>query len=613
MDSREPAEERRPAAYPGRARESLPPLPPPPPVGSALPAADRAESLPEPYEPPPPPADGALWPGLIIPPAAEEPAVDARPLGGAPSGEPTGGGSVSLSPAGLPTRRPGMTQTSPESPWAAFAQSWQEPEPEPGSAEDRFGSPEDRFGSPEDRFGSPEDGARPVLPPVAEPAAFETVPEPAAHPVPAEAPAYPVLSEEPAPPLAQRVPGASVESAPPPAGSLFDLPVGRATSPEPPAMDPPAPAVDAAAPAVARARVAVPGATPLSAADVVNAVRRSGPAPRTYRAGEMTGPDLDHPAEPRPPYEPPGPPNPPEPASPPEPLSPPEPGPGPSPFPVPTPVPTPPSPAPPEPPGPEPEPGPPHPPTPPVPGPPAPPVPPAPPTIAENVANPGLPAWPPSAFPSGLSAGPDEPPVSPAPPVGPAPPASPSPLWAPPPPAAPPTSAPPTSAPPVSAPPARPLSAPPATPRFTPPVNSAPPFDTAPSYGAGPPGGARPSGTSAFPSLSSGGAAPTSGAPGQYEEWARRQRPQGTVYGGGAFSADQAGPRSGLPPAGGPMEQSGSLTGHILNQGSYEPEPKSRTTRVIVIMTVVVSLLVIAGLIIAVFARNALSDLLTGA
>src|SRR6266536_3759928 len=317
MDSREPAEERRPAAYPGRARESLPPLPPPPPVGSALPAADRAESLPEPYEPPPPPADGALWPGLITPPAAEEPAVDARPLGGAPSGEPTGGGSVSLSPAGLPTRRPGMTQTSPESPWAAFAQSWQEPEPEPGSAEDRFGSPEDRF-------GSPEDGARSGLPPVAEPAAFETVPEPAAHPVPAEAPAYPVLSEEPAPPLAQRVPGASVESAPPPAGSLFDLPVGRATLPEPPAMDPPAPAVDAAAPAVARARVAVPGATPLSAADVVNAVRRSGPAPRTYRAGEMTGPDLDHPAEPRPPYEPPGPPNPPEPASPPEPLSPPD-------------------------------------------------------------------------------------------------------------------------------------------------------------------------------------------------------------------------------------------------------------------------------------------------
>lgn len=60
------------------------------------------------------------------------------------------------------------------------------------------------------------------------------------------------------------------------------------------------------------------------------------------------------------------------------------------------------------------------------------------------------------------------------------------------------------------------------------------------------------------------------------------------------------------------MEHSGSLTGHLLSQGTDAPPPKSRTTRVIVIMVVVLSLLVIVGLIIAIFARNALINLLGG-
>jgi hypothetical protein len=61
-----------------------------------------------------------------------------------------------------------------------------------------------------------------------------------------------------------------------------------------------------------------------------------------------------------------------------------------------------------------------------------------------------------------------------------------------------------------------------------------------------------------------------------------------------------------------PVEQSGSLTGHILSQGMDTPPSKSRTTRVVVIMTVVMTILVIAGLTIAVFTRNALLDILTG-
>jgi hypothetical protein len=77
------------------------------------------------------------------------------------------------------------------------------------------------------------------------------------------------------------------------------------------------------------------------------------------------------------------------------------------------------------------------------------------------------------------------------------------------------------------------------------------------------------------------------------------------VYGSGARSAHQ-------PAAASPLEHSGSLTGHLLSQGNDAPPPKSRNTRVIVIMTVVMAVLVIAGLIIAVFARNLLLDILKG-
>jgi hypothetical protein len=74
--------------------------------------------------------------------------------------------------------------------------------------------------------------------------------------------------------------------------------------------------------------------------------------------------------------------------------------------------------------------------------------------------------------------------------------------------------------------------------------------------------------------------------------------PHGTVYGSSTAAR--------------PLEYSGSLTGHILSQGADTPPPKSRTTRVVVIMTIVMTTLVIAGLTIAVFARNALLNMLTG-
>jgi hypothetical protein len=66
------------------------------------------------------------------------------------------------------------------------------------------------------------------------------------------------------------------------------------------------------------------------------------------------------------------------------------------------------------------------------------------------------------------------------------------------------------------------------------------------------------------------------------------------------------------PLIGSPVEQSGSLTGHILSRGTDTPPPRSHTTRVIVIMTAVLTTVVIAGLVIAVFARNALINILKG-
>jgi hypothetical protein len=87
---------------------------------------------------------------------------------------------------------------------------------------------------------------------------------------------------------------------------------------------------------------------------------------------------------------------------------------------------------------------------------------------------------------------------------------------------------------------------------------------------------------------------PTTSA--QYGEWARQQRPQGTVYGGVAPSQDRVPPGSNgaasLEPS------SGSLTGHILSQGRPLDVAGERSSgsRVVVIAMVAVCVLVLLGL-----------------
>jgi hypothetical protein len=88
-----------------------------------------------------------------------------------------------------------------------------------------------------------------------------------------------------------------------------------------------------------------------------------------------------------------------------------------------------------------------------------------------------------------------------------------------------------------------------------------------------------------------------------YDQWARNQRPQGTVYGGRPVGFGG--------PAPGPPEVSGSLTGHILSQGRHDTSaPRSSTGRVVVILTVALSTIVILGLIVAIFFRDALTELI---
>jgi hypothetical protein len=87
-----------------------------------------------------------------------------------------------------------------------------------------------------------------------------------------------------------------------------------------------------------------------------------------------------------------------------------------------------------------------------------------------------------------------------------------------------------------------------------------------------------------------GPAAPESAAPtsDRYGDWARAGRPQGTVYGGQPLPSSS-------PPAA--MENSGSLTGHILAQGHpVVPLPSTGRSKFMIVVVVLVSLLVLAGI-----------------
>jgi hypothetical protein len=203
----------------------------------------------------------------------------------------------------------------------------------------------------------------------------------------------------------------------------------------------------------------------------------------------------------------------------------------------------------------------------------------------EAVPAPSLPAWPPSALGGqhafGMPAPADDP-ILTAPPTTPAPP-------------------PPPFNTPISPPVVSMTSAPPASePAYTVPAS---------------PG--RASGGTVYPS--GGGAAVYSGAQGgapqasaqqaytapkpaaeKYGEWARSQRPQGTVYGGSAGA--------GSLPA--PMENSGSLTGHILSQGTADlPPPKSRTAKVLLIILGILVVLVGGGLAVAYYFQDFITGL----
>ena len=102
-----------------------------------------------------------------------------------------------------------------------------------------------------------------------------------------------------------------------------------------------------------------------------------------------------------------------------------------------------------------------------------------------------------------------------------------------------------------------------------------------------------------------------------YGKWARNQRSSaGTVYGGQPVT-----PVATVPADGGssPLENSGSLTGHILSQGTqeadeddYEEPAKSSNLKVMIIIAVIVVVLVVGGYLAVTFSRSFMEDMFSG-
>lgn len=100
-----------------------------------------------------------------------------------------------------------------------------------------------------------------------------------------------------------------------------------------------------------------------------------------------------------------------------------------------------------------------------------------------------------------------------------------------------------------------------------------------------------------------------------YGKWARNERGSaGTVYGAQGGTQVATGSADG---GSSPLENSGSLTGHILSQGledaDDDEEPaKSGNLRVIIIIAVIVVVLVVGGYFTVTLARDFMDSVFSG-
>jgi hypothetical protein len=103
-----------------------------------------------------------------------------------------------------------------------------------------------------------------------------------------------------------------------------------------------------------------------------------------------------------------------------------------------------------------------------------------------------------------------------------------------------------------------------------------------------------------------------------YGTWARRERASaGTIYGGKDGASASAGPAVG---GGSPLENSGSLTGHILSQGTAESDDddddeapvRSGNRRVIIIIAVIIVVLIGGGYLAMTLAQNFIDGIFGG-
>jgi hypothetical protein len=103
-----------------------------------------------------------------------------------------------------------------------------------------------------------------------------------------------------------------------------------------------------------------------------------------------------------------------------------------------------------------------------------------------------------------------------------------------------------------------------------------------------------------------------------YGKWARNERASaGTVYGGKGGASASTGPAVG---GGSPLENSGSLTGHILSQGTAESDDldddeapaRSGNRRVIIIIAAILVVLIVGGYFAVTLAQNFIDGIFGG-